>query len=48
MPIPVPPGALAEAHWVVCMRAVRAMARDREVEFEFASASSKKCAYCTL
>ena len=48
MPIPVPPGALAEAHRVICMRAVRAIARGHNVDYEFASASSKKCAYCTL
>ncbi|KAF2022683.1 hypothetical protein EK21DRAFT_119495 [Setomelanomma holmii] len=48
MPIPVPPGALPAAHRVICMRAVRALARGNSVSFGFASAQSKKCAYCTL
>jgi hypothetical protein len=50
MPIPVPPGALPQAHRVICMRAVRAIGRrqwlGREA-FGFASASSSKCSYCT-
>lgn len=49
MPIPVPPGALPAAHRVICMRAVRALARgNREIEYGFLSEGSKKCAYCTL
>ncbi|KAF1922376.1 uncharacterized protein M421DRAFT_78461 [Didymella exigua CBS 183.55] len=48
MPIPVPPGALPEAHRVICIRSVRAAARGRFVDFEFSSMSSKKCAYCTF
>ena len=50
MPVPVPPGALSQAHRVICLRAVRAIARRRWLkreEFGFASASSSKCKYCT-
>ncbi|KAF3031659.1 hypothetical protein E8E11_001531 [Didymella keratinophila] len=49
MPIPVPPGALPQAHRVICMRAVRAIGRRRWLgrqAFGFASASSSKCSYC--
>jgi hypothetical protein len=49
MPIPVPPGALPAAYRVICMRAVRALARgNSEIEYRFLAEGSKKCAYCTL
>jgi hypothetical protein len=49
MPIPVPPRALPAAYRVICMRAVRALARgNSEIEYRFLAERSKKCAYCTL
>lgn len=48
MPIPVPPGALPAAYRGICLRAVRAIARGHFHNYQFESASSKKCAYCTL
>jgi hypothetical protein len=49
MPISVPFRALPAAYRVICMRAVRALARgNSEIEFEFLLEESKKCAYCTL
>jgi hypothetical protein len=49
MPISVLLRALPAAYRVICMRAVRALARgNSEIEFRFLSKRSKKCAYCTL
>ncbi|KAF1828077.1 hypothetical protein BDW02DRAFT_292709 [Decorospora gaudefroyi] len=46
MPVRCPVGALVEAHRVMCLRTVKAMARGHVVEYGFASRGSKKCAYC--
>jgi hypothetical protein len=48
MPIPVPPRALPAAYRVICMRAVRALACSKQVEFRFLLERSKKYKYCTL
>jgi hypothetical protein len=47
MPVRCPVGALPAAHRVMCLRAVKAMARGHIIEYWFASRGSKKCAYCT-
>ncbi|KAF1936224.1 hypothetical protein EJ02DRAFT_98155, partial [Clathrospora elynae] len=47
MPVRCPVGALPEAFQVMCLRAVKAMARGRFVDSRFASRGSKKCVYCT-
>ena len=48
MPLPVPPRALPAAHRVICMRAVRAFARGKDIEYGFGSDSSKKCCLVPL
>ena len=47
MPIPVLAGALPKAYRVLCLRCLRALKKDADYEYEFRSAVSKKCEYCT-
>ena len=47
MPIRIPVGALPEAHRVICLRVVRALARGNFVRHGFLNRASKKCRYCT-
>jgi len=47
MPIPVPAGALREAHRVLCVRCLRHMTKHPDHLCEYNESSSKKCGYCT-
>src|SRR5208282_3502351 len=47
MPIPVPAGALREAHRVLCVRCLQHMTKHPDHLCEYDESSSKKCGYCT-
>ena len=50
MLVPILPSALSQAYQVICLQAVRAIARRQQLrreEFAFALVLSLKCKYCT-
>jgi hypothetical protein len=47
MPILLPPGALRDAHCIMCWRVLRVYARGEVPEHGFMNLGSKKCEYCT-